>query len=100
MRFPRLTSRHWMVIGALVVLYCVGYAWARSERILIHRSSFATDGGSRRYFHRVEAGDFGPGLLQGAETPFIIRGCYVLFTPLRWLESVVWSFIPQHENAA
>ena len=100
MRFPRLTTRRWMIAGTLIVLYCVGYGWARSERILIHRSSFATEGGSRHYFHRVEAGDFGPGLLQRPETPFIISGCYLVFTPLRWLESVVWSPIPHHENAA
>jgi hypothetical protein len=99
MKTPSLTKRHWLVLTFLLLSYGAGYAWARSQRILIHRASFATEGTSRRYFHSVSTGDFGPGLLQGPMTPWIVDGRYWTFTPLRWLESFVWSFIPRDENA-
>jgi hypothetical protein len=100
MRFPRLTKRQWLLVSILLVLYGAGYGWARSQSILIHRVAFATEGTGRSYFHSVSTGDFGPGLLQGRVTPLIVSGCYWVFTPLRWLESFVWVFIPRHENAA
>jgi hypothetical protein len=100
MRFLHLTRQQWLVLIILVFSYGAGYAWARSQRILIHRTSFATEGASTHYFHSVSTGDFGPGLLQGSVTPLVVSGCYSAFTPLRWLESLAWSFISRHEHAA
>jgi hypothetical protein len=95
MKFPRLTSRRWLLAATLIVFYLASYGWARSNRILVHYRSYATEGGGKRYFHRIETGDFGgPGaLLQSPAAP-VINGCSLIFTPLRWFESAVWSFIP------
>lgn len=100
MQFTRLRKRQWLVVSILLVSYGLSYSWVRSQKILIHRVSFATEDGNRRYFHSVSTGDFGPGLLQGPMTPLIVSGCYLVYTPLRWLESLIWVFIPRHENAA
>jgi hypothetical protein len=100
MRFLGLTKRQWFLASIFLVLYGVGFGWARSQGILIHRVAFATEGVARFHFHSVSTGDFGPGMLQRPVTPLIVSGCYWVFTPLRWLESLVWRFIPHHENAA
>jgi hypothetical protein len=100
MRIPRLTKRQWLLLTILMVLYGLGYGWARSKGILIHRVAFATEGSRKSYFHSVSTGDFGPGAVQGYVMPLILTGCYELFTPLRWIESIVWVFIPHHESAA
>ena len=92
---PRLTKLQWMLMGVSVALYCLGYAWARSEHILVHAVSFATDGNNKSYHHRVITADFGPGLLQHPETPYVVSTCYWLFTPLRWLEAAAWHLIPR-----
>ncbi|MBI2929955.1 MAG: hypothetical protein HYY24_30220 [Verrucomicrobia bacterium] len=84
-----------MLVGFLVALYCLGYYWARSHHALIHRVSFATGGGTKRYFHRVSMGDFGPGSLQSSSTQFIVVASYGVFTPLRWLEALAWHLIPR-----
>jgi len=84
-----------MLVGVFVALYCLGYVWARSERILVHGVSFATDGDRKSYYPRVITGDFGPGSLQPAATPYIVASCYWLFAPLRWHEAFVWHFIPR-----
>ena len=97
---PLLTKRQWFLVGILLVLYGIGYAWARSRSVLIHRVSYATESTGRSYFHSVSTGDFGPGMVQGPVTPLIVSGCYWMFTPLRWIESLVWGFIPRPDNAA
>jgi hypothetical protein len=94
MTFPRLTSRRSLLAAALIVFYLASYGWARSNRILVHYRSYATEGGGKRYFHRIGSGDFGPGILLKPQAPFIIEGCNLLFTPLRWVESAGWRFIP------
>lgn len=95
MRVSRFLKRQWLVLTVLLLSYGAGYAYVRSQRILVHRTSYATEGASRRYFHNVVAGDFGPGLLQGRATPLVVSGCYWTFTPLRWLEALVWTMTPK-----
>lgn len=96
MTFPHLTSRYKLLAATLIVLYLVGYGWARSKSILIHRSSYATNmtDGSKRYFHQIAAANVGQFGSSPSGLPLFDEGCSLLFTPLRWVESAGWHFIP------
>ena len=100
MQFLRLTKQQFIILSILLLTYSGGYSWARAQQILIHRITFVTEDGERRYSHSISTGDFGPGLLQGPITPWVISGSYWVFTPLRWLESSIWFLLPNHDNAA
>lgn len=79
----------------LVVAYVSCYFVVRGTHILIHRVSFATEARGLTYFHKVIAGDFGPGLTQSAFTQLGVSSSLIAFTPLRWVESFVWNFVPR-----
>jgi hypothetical protein len=89
------SRRRRFILAGLVIVYVVGFLAARVSHVLVHRVSFATESQGRVYFHRVVAGDFGPGLLQSGVTRFGVSVSHFLFTPLRWAESLVWRFIPR-----
>lgn len=89
------SRRRQFIIISLLIVYLAGYLAARGTHVLVHRVSFATEPKARVYFHRVVAGDFGPGLSQSAFNRFIISASYIGFTPLRWAEALVWRLIPR-----
>lgn len=99
MRFLRLNKQQLIILSILLLAYGGGYSWARAQHILIHRITFVTEDSERRYSHSISTGDFGPGLLQGPITPWVVSGSYWIFTPFRWLESSIWFLIPHHDNA-
>ncbi|MBE9101668.1 hypothetical protein IQ267_19700 [filamentous cyanobacterium LEGE 07170] len=100
MQFLRLTKQQLIILSILLLTYGGGYSWARAQHILIHRMTFVTENGDKQYSHSISMGDFGPGLLQGSTTPWVVSGSYWVFTPLRWLESSIWFLLPNHDNAA
>ena len=95
MQTPPTSRRRRFIFAGLVIVYVVGFLAARVSHVLVHRVSFATESQGRVYFHRVVAGDFGPGLLQSGITRFVVSASHVVFTPLRWAESLGWRIIPR-----
>ena len=89
------SRRRRLILLGVVVVYVMAFFASRFTHALVHRVSFATEPQGRVYFHSVGAGDFGPGLLQSSSTQFVVSASHLLFTPLRWAESLVWRIIPR-----
>jgi HAMP domain-containing protein len=85
MRFPRLRKRYWLLAAVLLIIYCLSYFWVRRTGLLIHRVSYATHDNAGHYYHSISAGRY-----SGALAEFVY-GCYIAFTPLRWVESWAWE---------
>jgi hypothetical protein len=95
MSLRSVKKRSRVLLGILGFVYGGGYLWARSNHALVHRVSFVSDAGKMDFFHRVTAGDFGPGILQSRGTQIVVTTSYYVFTPLRWFEAVVWHVVPK-----
>lgn len=95
MQTPPSSRRRRFILVGFVLVYLAGFLAARVSHALVHRVSFATESQGRVYFHRVAAGDCGPGMLQSGVTQFVVSASHVVFTPLRWAESLVWRIIPR-----
>ena len=86
----RLTPRL-KIIAAIVVLtalYLGGYAYVRERHWLVHRSTFMY---GNTHDHTVDMGDMGTGLNYGGYRR--AQASYVVFTPLRWLETMFWYVV-------
>jgi len=83
-----------------LAVYGLGYFIARQTHLLVHRVGYETEAsGTKRYYHYLDEGDFGPGLVlhDGRDL------AYWVFTPLRWAEIFVWHLFPrsyEFRNAA
>lgn len=100
MNFPRVTRRR-VIVGALLALYLFGYAWVRSQQLLVHGVSFESVDGGKRYHHCVRVADFRPSLviLTGRTSDprlTLANWSYWIFVPLRVAESCGWHFIPRN----
>jgi hypothetical protein len=102
MKIPRPTKRQWIIICIFVfAAYSTGYFGARQACLLVHRacSETRTDG-TKRYDHSVDTGDFSPGEPYFTRWEIAVsyreqRLIYWFFTPLRWVETIVWYIIPR-----
>lgn len=72
--------------AALAAVYLAGYAFARGNHWLVHRSGFSQ---GRTVTNYIATGDLGPGLHPAAEIS------YVVFAPLRWVEALYWHIHPK-----
>ncbi|MCX5661580.1 MAG: hypothetical protein NTW19_18030 [Planctomycetota bacterium] len=85
----RVNHRRKAIVILLVltaILYVGGYVHARRQHLLVHRSAYAY---GKTDSHSVDEGDFGPGLLSGNAGQLSL-GAWVVFTPLRWTETLYW----------
>jgi hypothetical protein len=83
----QLSKRYRVAVAIFVLWYVLSYCFARYSRVLIHRVSHAGD----VYYHRIDASS------RYAWSPlwFSVPISYTGFSPLRWTEAFVWSFIPR-----
>lgn len=69
-----------MILGGLLLGYCLGYVMCRRRRYIVHTSACA---GAQYSFHDVVAGD--------AKMTNTNEALAVLYTPLRYLETFYWQ---------
>jgi hypothetical protein len=87
MKLVQLIRRYRMAVVVIAVSYALSYCFARCSQALIHRVSRAGD----VYYHSIDASS------RYAWSPvwFSVPISYVVFTPLRWSEALIWHFIPR-----
>ena len=87
MRVGQLIKRYRITIAMIFVVYVLSYSVARSTRMLIHRVSYAGD----TYYHSIDAG----WAYAWSPLRFSVPINYIVFSPLRWSEALMWRFIPR-----
>ena len=88
LNMPLLTPKRVAILTSvflLLILYGSAYLYARSQHLLIHRTGYHH--GHYLANHRITGGDFGTGF---NSTMRLASACEILFTPLRWVETVLW----------
>jgi hypothetical protein len=88
MRISPLIKPYRTALGIFLLAYVLGYFAARRERMLIHQVSHAGD----VYHHSIEAS----GLYAWSSLGYFVPVSYIVFSPLRWSEALIWHFIPTH----
>ena len=87
MRVRHFIKQYRITIALVFVLYVLSYCLARYKHRLIHRVSYA----GATYYHSIEAGsNYAWSLLR-----FSVPINYIIFSPLRWSEALMWNFIPR-----
>jgi hypothetical protein len=88
MRILQLIKQYRMAFAIIFVSYVLSYGVTRYTEMLIHRVSHAGD----LYYHSIDAS------FRYAWSPlrFSVQISYIVFSPLRWSEALIWHFIPRH----
>jgi len=76
-----------MAIAAILVSYVLSYGFARYTQMLKHRVSHAGD----VYYHAIDTSS----RYSWSPVGLCVSVSYIVFTPLRWSEALVWHFIPR-----
>jgi len=85
-----------IILFLLVVLYIGSYAGARTQKLLVHKVSYASSGEvSRRYFHSITTGDFGIPILTGPGIWRLAGVANIIHSPLRIAETLFWKVYPR-----
>jgi hypothetical protein len=74
-----------VTLASLLLLYCVGYALCRQQRVIVHYTA-SVDG--KCTFHDVAVSDY----KLASPAPAIA----FLYTPLRYVETAVWKLVKPH----
>ena len=87
MRMLQLIKRYRVAIAIILGSYVLSYCFARYTQMLVHRVSHAGD----VYYHSIDASS------RYSWSPFwfSVPISYIVFSPLRWIEALVWHFIPR-----